>query len=231
MPIFTRRLLAEFLGAYVLLGFGGFAIFSANVAPGASGPQGTPLLLIAFGFGLALLVGLYAFGEISGGHYNPAVSLGALIDGRIDVSSFIGYVVAQVAGATFAGATLAYAFNQAFVASTATVPNAALGVTDLEAFLLEALFTAFFVAVILKVTASDTFGASALIAISLTLVAIHIALVPLTGASVNPARTLGSAIIGNEWTSIWVYMTAPFIGAFVGWGLFKLVTFDKDDDA
>ncbi|MGI9642229.1 MAG: aquaporin, partial [Acidimicrobiia bacterium] len=94
MPIYTRRILAEFLGSYVLLGFGGFAIFSANVAPGANGVQGTPLLLIAFGFGFALLAGLYAFGEVSGGHYNPAVSLGALIDGRIDVSTFIGYVIA-----------------------------------------------------------------------------------------------------------------------------------------
>jgi len=65
MPVYTRKLVAELLGTYVLLLIGGFAIFAANIAPGASGPQGTPLLLIALGFGLALLVGLYAFGEVA----------------------------------------------------------------------------------------------------------------------------------------------------------------------
>jgi glycerol uptake facilitator-like aquaporin len=131
-------------------------------------------------------------------------------------------------GAVLAGLTLAYAFSKAFVATTATIPNATLGVSDLDAFLLEALFTAFFVAVILKVTTSETFGGSALIAIAMTLLIIQVALVPLTGASVNPARTLGSAIVGNEWTSIWVYLTAPFVGAIVGWGAFKLVTSGDD---
>lgn len=227
MPLFTRRLVAELLGSFVLLGFGGFAIFSANVAPGANGAQGTPLLIIGFGFGLALLVGLYAFGEVSGGHYNPAVSLGALIDGRIDIMTFVGYVVMQVIGAVLAGVTLVYAISSDFVATTATVPGA--GVSDMDAFLLEALFTAFFVAVILKVTASDQFGSTALLAIAFSLVAIHLALVPITGASVNPARTLGSAVAGGEWTSIWVYMTAPFVGAFFGWAFYKLVTLEPAD--
>jgi len=224
MPVYTRKLVAELLGTYVLLMIGGFAIFAANVAPGESGQQGTPLLLIALGFGLALLVGLYAFGEVSGGHYNPAVSLAMLIDGRIDLSTFIMYVVSQVGGAVLAGLTLAATFSQDFVARTATVPNAALGVSDLDAFLLELLFTAFFVAVILKVTESKQFGSSALIAIPLTLVVIHIALVPLTGSSVNPARTLGSGLVGSEFTAIWVYMIAPLVGAFIGWAFFKLVT-------
>ena len=224
MPLSIRKLIAELLGAYILLGIGGFAIFSANVAPGANGPQMTPLLIISFGFGLALLVGLYAFGEISGGHYNPAVSLGAFLDGRIDAITFISYVIVQCVGAILAGVTLAAAISSDFVATTATVPNEALGVSAWDAFLLEALFTAFFVAVILKVTTSDTFGGSALIAIALSLVVIHIALVSVTGSSVNPARTLGSAVVGEVWTDIWVYMIAPFVGALVGWGAFKLVT-------
>ncbi len=231
MPIYARKLVAELLGTYVLLGFGGFAIFAANVAPGAAGPQGTPLLIIALGFGLALLVGLYAFGEVSGGHYNPAVSFGMLIDRRIDVSTFIMYVIAQVAGAVFAGLTLLAAFSKAFVASTATIPNAVLGVSDSEAFFLELLFTAFFVAVILKVTASGEFGASAFIAIPLTLLVIHIGLVPLTGSSVNPARTLGSALVGGETTALWVYMVAPLIGAFIGWALYKLVTLGEGGES
>lgn len=231
----TRKLIAEFLGAYVLLGIGGFTIFAANLGNGVSAdgplPQGTPVLVIALGFGLALLVGLYAFGEVSGGHYNPAVSLGVLLDGRIDAATFLTYVIAQIAGAVAAGYTLVYAFSTDFVASTATVPNVLLGVTDTEALLLEALFTAFFVAVILKVTTSKEFGATAFVAISLTLVVIHLALVPLTGSSVNPARTLGSAIAGQEYTSLWVYMVGPLVGAAVGWGLFKAVTSGEEGTA
>ena len=221
-----KKLGAEFLGAYILLTIGGFAIFAAN---DPTGPEGTPVLIIALGFGLALLVGLYAFGEVSGGHFNPAVSLGALLDGRLDPMGFVGYVFAQIVGAVLAGATLAYAISSDFVATTATIPTEALGVGDMDAFLLEALFTAFFVAVILKVTTSDTFGGSALIAISLALVVIHIALVPLTGSSVNPARTLGSAIVGGEYTSIWVYMTAPFVGSVIGWAAYKFIAAGGDE--
>ncbi|MEN8239667.1 MAG: aquaporin [Actinomycetota bacterium] len=230
-----RKLIAEFLGAYVLLGMGGFAIFAANRGNGVGAdgplPQGTPVLVIALGFGLALLVGLYAFGEVSGGHYNPAVSLGVLLDGRIDVVTFVTYAIAQIGGAVAAGYTLVYAFSIRFVASTATIPNEALRVTDTQALVLEALFTAFFVAVILKVTASKGFGATAFLAISLTLVVIHLGLVPITGSSVNPARTLGSAIAGQEYTSLWVYMVGPLVGAAVGWGFFKAVTTGEEDAA
>lgn len=228
MPIYTRKLVAELLGTYVLLLFGGFAIFAAT---NPAGPQGTSVLVIAFGFGLALLVGLYAFGEVSGGHFNPAVSLGALIDKRIDVSTFVSYVIAQFAGAALAGWSLVYAISSDFVATTATVPNAALAVADWDAFLLEVVATAFFVAVILKVTMSDMFGKTAFLGISLTLVAIHIALVPLTGSSVNPARSFGSALAGGEWTSFWVYLIGPLVGAFIGWAFYKLVTLDESDMA
>lgn len=223
MPVYTRKLVAELLGTYALLLFGGFAILSATYQ------GGTQVLWIAFGFGLALLVGLYAFGEVSGGHFNPAVSLAALIDKRIDLSTFVAYVIAQVAGAALAGWSLVYAVSQDFAASTATVPNAALGVGDWDAFLLEVVGTAFFVAVILKVTASDMFGKTAFLGISLALVLVHVALVPLTGSSVNPARTLGSALGGNEWTSIWVYLIGPFVGAFIGWAFYKLVTLDESE--
>ncbi len=222
MPVYSRKLVAELLGTFVLLGFGGFAII------GATAQGGSPLVVIALGFGLALLVALYSFGEISGGHFNPAVSLAALLDKRIDASMFIMYTVAQVAGAVLAGVALAAAASKDFVASTATLPNEALGVSNLDAFLLEILFTAFFVTVILKVTESAGFGSTAFLAIALALVVIHLAGVSLTGASVNPARSLGSALVGGELTSIWIYLTAPFVGAVVGWGFFKLVTGDQN---
>ena len=230
MPETGKRLTAELLGAFVLVLFGSFAIFSANFgnvnADGIPMPQGTPVLIIAFGFGLGLLVALYAFGEVSGGHFNPAVSLAMWIDGRLDARFFLLYVIAQIAGAVLASLVTMAAFSKEFVASTATVPNLALGVSDADAFLLEALFTALFIAVILKVTQSSAFAGTVFIAIAFTLLIIHIVLVPLTGTSVNPARTLGPAIVGGNYTSIWVYMIAPMVGSLIGWGAYKLVASD-----
>jgi aquaporin Z len=214
-------MVAEFLGTFGLLFIGGLGILTATrTGEGLLVPGG--LVVIALGFGLALLVSLYAFGEVSGGHYNPAVSLGALLDGRIGLAAFARYLVAQVAGAAVAGLALLAASSQDAVAGTATVPGA--GVSAGTAFLLETLLTAIFVAVILKVTTSGTMGPTAFLAIPLTLVAIHLAAVPLSGASVNPARTLGSAIVGNNYTDVWVYLTAPFLGAVLGWVLYRLVT-------
>jgi aquaporin Z len=221
MPDYPRRLVAEFLGSFGLLFIGGLAILTAvRTGEGSLGSGG--LVVIALGFGLALLASLYAFGEVSGGHYNPAVSLGALLDGRIDLVTFGLYLAAQVAGAVVAGLALLSASGQEEVAATATVPGAGVGAGT--AFLLEILLTAIFVAVILKVTSSGTMGPTAFLAIPLTLAAIHLAAAPLSGASVNPARSLGSAIVGNHYTDAWVYLTAPFLGAVLGWVLYRLVT-------
>jgi aquaporin Z len=230
MPDIAKRLTAELLGTFILVLFGSFAIFSANFgnvnAEGIPLPQGTPVLIIAFGFGLGLLVALYTFGEVSGGHFNPAVSLAMWLDQRLDSMSFLLYMVAQIVGAVLASLAAMAAFSQDFVASTATVPNLALGVSDTDAFLLEALFTALFIAVILKVTKSNAFAGTVFIAIALTLLIIHVVLVPLTGTSVNPARTLGPAIVGDNYTSIWVYMIAPMVGSLIGWAVYKLVASD-----
>jgi aquaporin Z len=222
MPPIARKLIAEFLGAYVLVLVGSMAIL-ASTASGAT----TTIVVIAFGFGLALLAGLYAFGEVSGGHFNPAVSLAMLVDGRMDPVTMILYWVAQVAGAVAAALTVLAASSKEAVASTATVFGP--GLEAWEVFLLEALFTAIFLAVILKVTSSSASGMTAFLAIALTLVAIHFALVPFTGASVNPARSLASGIVGGVWTDQWVYWIAPLVGGVVGWGAYKAVTTGPDD--
>ncbi len=214
----ARALIAELLGSFTLLFVGGLSIivtltFASDVSA---------IAVLSFGFGLALLAGLYAFGEVSGGHFNPAVSLGALLDGRLDPTRFVQYVLAQIAGALLAGVALVAASNSDLVGLTATVPGDGVGAG--RAFLIEVILTAVFVAVILKVTTSDLMGPSAFLAISLTLVVIHLGGAPLSGASVNPARTLGSAILGVNYESIWVYLTAPFVGAVLGWVFFAAVT-------
>jgi aquaporin Z len=207
----TRTWIAEVMGTFALVFIGGLSILAG---------QGD-LTVLSLGFGLALLVGLYAFGEVSGGHFNPAVSLGALLDKRIDTNTFIQYVISQAGGASIAMVAILGASSQDAVAGTVTRPGAAsVG----GAFMLEILLTGLFVGVILKVTASEANRNTAFLGISLTLVAIHLAAAPLTGASVNPARSLGSALVGGDFGDFWIYVTAPFIGAALGWIVYKAIT-------
>jgi len=202
-----QRYLAELLGTFVLV----FAGTTAIVGGLRSGIP--PLLIAPFAFGLALLAGLYAFGEVSGGHYNPAVSIGMFLDRRINTSDFAGYLIMQFVGATLASLVLLVATSKHDVAQTATTPAAGNG----TAFLIEFVFTAIFVTVILQSSKSDRFGGSALIAIPLTLLAIHFAAIPFSGSSVNPARTFGPALVGDVWKGFWIYMIAPPLGAVVAW--------------
>ena len=228
MSSMARRLIAEFLGAYVLVLVGSMAILAATPAPEATADVSTTrIIIIAFGFGLALLAGLYAFGEVSGGHFNPAVSLAMLVDGRLDPVTMFLYWVVQVAGAVAASLTVLAASSKDAVAGTETMLGS--GVEAWEGFLLEALFAAIFIAVILKVTTSSASGPTVFLAIAFTLVAIHLALIPFTGASVNPARSLGPAIVGGVWTNQWVYLIAPLVGGVVGWGAYKAVTTGPED--
>ena len=207
-----QRYLAELLGTFVLV----FAGTTAIVGAIRSGIP--PLLLVPFAFGLALLAGLYAFSEVSGGHFNPAVSLGLFLDRRIDVADLLGYWIAQFAGAILASLVLLLATNKHSVAETATTPS-----SNGTAFVMELVFTAIFVTVILQSSKSERYGGSALIAIPLTLLAIHFAIIPFSGSSVNPARTFGPALVGNVWTGIWIYFTAPPLGAIIAWFVHRAV--------
>lgn len=219
----TKKLLAELLGSYILLTIGGFAIVST-----ALGVDGS--VVIPLGFGLGLMIGLYMFGEVSGGHYNPAVSLGALLDRRIDVVTFGSYVVAQLIGFILAGYTIVWAFGKQAAAATMTLPNEAAGVTNLDTILLEALGTALLVGVILRVTKSDAVGSTAFLGIGLTLAALAIAFGGFTGGSFNPGRSIGSAVAGGDLADIWLYLVGPLLGGVVGWGLYAITIPDSDDD-
>jgi aquaporin Z len=208
----AAKYLAELLGTFVLVFLGSMSIVSA-VAMNA------PILVVVpLGFGLALLAAIFAVGHVSGGHFNPAVTLAAALDRRMAAVDAVGYIVAQVVGAIAASAVVLLLSSQAAVRSTRnTHPDS---VSDIQAFGLEVVLTAVLVLVILTVTRRDPGHAP--LAIPLTLVVIHLAGIPVSGASVNPARSLGPALVSGDLGQIWIYLTAPFAGGAIGWLLFRV---------
>jgi aquaporin Z len=196
---------------------GSLAIVSTLATPGSPA-----LVVIPLGFGLGLVAAIAVGGHVSGGHFNPAVTLGAFLDKRLDAMTAVGYVVAQVVGAVVASGMILALSDKATVAATKNMPGI---VSEGGAFLVEIVLTAIFVAVILTITKKD--AGHAILVIPLTLIAIHVAGIPFSGASVNPARALGPAIISVDFASIWIYLTAPFVGAVLGWLVYRfLVTED-----
>ena len=207
----TRKAVAEFLGTFLFMTIG-----YASVA--AFGKAGVPgLLVVPFSFSFGLLAAIFAFGHISGGHYNPAVTIAMVLDKRTTTMDAIGYIVAQVAGALVAGLVVLVVAGQAAVAAGVTKPGQ--GISDIGALILEVILTAGFVVVILASTKHAT--SLAPLAIPLTLLAIHFAAAPLSGASVNPARSIGSALVGADVGALWIYLVAPVVGAVVGWVVYR----------
>ena len=209
-----QKYLAEALGTFTLVVVGSFAILSSLLFPA----DGAGIVSIALGFGLALLIGLYAFAAVSGGHYNPAVSLAMFLDGRMSAADMVRYWIAQVAGAIAASIVVLIAYDDNAVARTTTQASDVWA-----AIVVEVVFTALFIAVILDSTRAERAHGTALLAIPLTLVAIHVAAIPISGASVNPARSLGPAIVGTEFHDLWIYLIAPPIGAVLGWLAHRVV--------
>jgi aquaporin Z len=212
----TRRVLAELLGSFLFFTLG----YTSVAAAGLATPPVTVLLVVPFGFGLGLLAAIFAFGHISGGHFNPAVTVGMVLDKRTSTVDGAGYIVAQIVGALAAAVVVMIVAGQAAVTAGVTKPGA--GITDIGALIIETLFTAGFLAVILTVTRHN--AALAALAIPLTLVAIHFAAATVSGASVNPARSIGSAVVGGDLNSLWVYLVGPTVGGILGWAIFKFAT-------
>ena len=209
----TRKYLAELVGTFLFLtlGYSSVAAFGAASVPG--------LLVVQFAFGLGLLAAIFAVGHISGGHFNPAVTVAAVLDGRTTTQDAIGYILAQVIGAIAAAALVVIVAGQAAVAAGVTKPGG--GVTDVGALILEIVLTAGFILVIL--TSTKRAPMLAPLAIPFTLVAIHFAAASLSGASVNPARSIGSALLGADLGALWIYIVAPIVGAAAGWALFRVI--------
>jgi aquaporin Z len=233
----VRALVAEAVGTFVLVFFGSLGVATVFVITSGEGSPIVALLTIPFAFGLGLMAAIAIAGETSGGHFNPAVTLGALFDGRLTWVDAIGYVVAQIAGALLASLAILLTTSMDVVKMSVNQPGPTspdvLG-AELHAFTIEVLLTAVFVAVILTVTRKAP--GAAIFVIPLVLAAIHFAAMHISGASVNPARSLAPAVVSGTYTSLWVYLTAPFAGAIIGWGGYRLfnppdeVDGDEDDD-
>lgn len=223
-----KKYVAEAFGTAVLVLFG---CGTAVVCGGASGGTGMGylgVLTIALAFGLSIVCAAYAIGHISGCHINPAVSLAMLINGKIDFVDFIGYVVSQVAGA-FIGSGILELFKRTCAPDlTGFGANgyndlSATGITLTGAIAVEIVLTFVFIMTILGVTSSEKTSNIAGLVIGLTLTFVHIIGIPLTGTSVNPARSLAPAILQGDaaLSQVWVFILAPFAGAALAGLLFK----------
>ena len=217
----ARIYLAELLGTFLfmLVGYASVANFNDTTPPTAA------ILVVPFSFGFGLLAAIFAFGHVSGGHFNPAVTIAAALDRRLPAFEALGYVVAQVIGAIGAAGVIRLTVSQAAVAGAITVPGQ--GITDANALILEAAFNAIFIVVIL--TSTKRAPALAPLAIALTLVAIHFGIVNLTGSSVNPARSIGAALVGGDLTGLWIYLVGPIVGGIIGWVIYLAANAGDDE--
>ncbi len=220
-----RKMAAEFIGTFWLV-FGGCG--SAVIA--AAFPQvGIGLLGVSFAFGLTVLTGAYAFGHISGGHFNPAVTAGLWAGGRFPMNEILPYWASQVLGA-ISGAGMLYliavsapSFDPtAGFASNGYGEHSPGGYSLVSGAIAELLLTAMFLLIILGVTGKKAPAGFAPIAIGLALTLIHLISIPVTNTSVNPARSLGPAVFAPGWAleQVWLFWVAPLAGA-VGAGFFN----------
>jgi len=215
----VKKYAAESLGTFVLTFMGcASAIFLGADAAGGH-------LAVAFAFGLSIVSMAYVIGSVSGCHINPAVSLSMLLDKRLSLRDFFGYVSAQVFGAIVAGALL---FS--FVSSGITDLTGGLGTNGVAgaggvggAPAIEVILTFIFILTILCVTASEKTAQLAGLIIGLTLTFVHIIGIPLTGTSVNPARSIGPALFagGDALLDLWVFIAAPLLGAALAVGVYR----------
>lgn len=220
------RLTAEFLGTFVLV-FGGCgsAIFAAQVLDGDTINMGIGFLGVALAFGLTVLVMVYAVGHISGGHFNPAVTLGAALAKRVEWKAVPAYMITQVIAASVAGAVLLAiasgkdGFNAAEsgFASNGYADRSPDGYSLVSALVAEIVLTAIFLYVILGSTDRRAPAGFAGVSIGLSLTLIHLISIPITNTSVNPARSLGVAwFAGPEALGqVWLFIVAPLIGAAI----------------
>jgi MIP family channel proteins len=222
-PDLTRRALAEGLAAFALVFAGCGAIVADTVYDGALGTVGIGLV-----FGLIIMVMVYATGHLSGAHINPAVTVAFTLTRHFPAREAGAYVIAQTAGAILAALVLLAVWPDQPAELGATVPTVGAG----SAFLYELILTAFLMFVIMAV-ATDTraVGAAAAIAIGGTVGLDALFGGPVTGASMNPARSIGPAVASGHWADLWLYLAGPVAGAALGALAYQLVRGEHRDGA
>jgi MIP family channel proteins len=210
-----RRAAAEGLAAFALVFAGCGAIVADDRYDGALGAVGVSLV-----FGLVIMVMIYATGHLSGAHINPAVTIAFTLTRHFPTRDAAAYVAAQLAGASAGALVLLAAWPDRPAQLGATVPTVGAG----TALLYEALLTALLMLVIVAV-ATDTraVGAAAAIAIGGTVALDALAGGPVTGASMNPARSFGPALAAGEWRDLWIYVVGPVLGAALGGFAYQLI--------
>ena len=222
----AKKMLAECIGTMVLVLFGcGTAVFSDC---SVSNPAGW--LMTAIAFGLSIVAMAYVIGNISGCHINPAVSFSMAIRKKMSWKDFGFYVLAQVVGA-FAGAGILYGFVSAYSGGTVAAlgANGVGEIGPLGAFLAEVILTFVFVFLINGVTSDETKSNCAGLMIGLTLTFVHILGIPLTGTSVNPARSLAPAVLmgGEALSCVWIFIAAPIVGSLLAALTYKFLYDEK----
>ncbi len=217
----TKKYFAEALGTFALVLFGCGAATIAGVT--ASGPVGIGVLGISLAFGLAVVVMAYTIGPISGCHINPAISVGMLVAGKLSFKDTIGYVIFQCVGAIAAAGVLymlaiessGFSMGEWALGSNGWGDGYNAGAYSMQgALIAEFIFTFLFLMVIFGTTAKNASPQMAGLAIGLSLALIHMVLIPITGTSVNPARSLGPAVFagGMALSQLWLFIVAPIAG-------------------
>ena len=212
-----RKYVAEFIGTFVLTFV---SCGAAAISGGIDGVLG--ILGIATAFGLSIVAMAYSIGNISECHINPAVSLAMLISKRINGKDFVGYVIAQVLGGIAAAGLLKFVGSMCNPAITGLGTNgykdaSYVGLNMTGALVVENVLTCIFLIAILGVTSKESFSSVAGLVIGLTLTFVHIIGIPLTGTSVNPARSFGPALLagGEALSQVWVFTVGPLVGAAI----------------
>jgi aquaporin Z len=236
-PALPARLGAEFLGTFWLV-FGGCgtAVLAAKFPD-----VGVGLLGVALAFGLTVLTMAYAVGHVSGGHFNPAVTVGLAMGRRFAWKDVVAYVVTQVVAAVVAATVLYIVASGASGFDAKKSGFAANGYGDhspgkyslLAALVIEVVLTAFFLYVILGATDSRAPAGFAPIAIGLSLTVIHLISIPVTNTSVNPARSTGVAFFTDSWAlgQLWLFWLAPIVGALIAGATYAIITGESDASA
>ncbi len=226
-PKFINRFLAEVFGTFVLVfSVIGAALFATHVKDGSMFADGAGVVGVALALGLGVLIAAYTVGGISGGHFNPAVTLGLAVAGKFAWKDVIGYIVAQVIGALIGSSILfAIAANSPYLsgfqkggfASNGFADDATRGYGIVAALIVETVATAILVWVIQGATDKLNPAGFAPIAIGFALVVLNIVAVPISGAGFNPARSLATAVYGGEHalSQLWVFIVFPIVGGII----------------